>query len=96
MHNSYSNGHDKLNLRPFDHLPLKCDGDLHPTRANLSNDTLLIKETNCAKTVLKSMHKCRSEGLNKLSLRPFDHLTLKCDRDLQPLCTNVSNGTFTH
>ena len=51
---------------------------------------LLLKET-----TLKSMHKCRSYGLVKFNLGPFYHLTRKCDLDLQPTHTNVSNGTTT-
>ena len=45
--------------------------------------------------ILKSMHKCISYGLDKLNLCPFYHLTFKCDLDLQPTQTNVSNGTTT-
>ena len=41
------------------------------------------------------MHKCRIYGPDKLNLLPFYHLTFKCDLDLQPTWTNVSNGTFT-
>ena len=37
--------------------------------------------------------KCRSYGPDKLNLCPFCHLTFKCDFDLQPTKTNVSNGT---
>ena len=44
---------------------------------------------------LESMHKCRSYGLDKLSLWPFYHLAFKCDLDLQSTLTNVSNGTAT-
>ena len=32
---------------------------------------------------------------HKLNLRPFYHLTFKCDLDLQATLTNVSNGTST-
>ena len=34
--------------------------------------------------ILKSMHRCRSYGPDKLNLEPFYHLTFKCDLDLQP------------
>ena len=44
---------------------------------------------------LKSMHKCRSSGLDKLYSWSFYHLTLKWDLDLRPNWTNVSNGTYT-
>ena len=42
-----------------------------------------------------TMHKCSSYGPDKLNLWPFYHLTFKCDLDLQPIWTNVSNGTST-
>ena len=45
------------------------------------------------KIILKSMHKCRSYGLDKFNLWPFYHLTFKCDLDLQPTQINVSTGT---
>ena len=45
--------------------------------------------------ILKSMHKCRSYGPDKLNLLPFSHLTFNCDLDLKPSSTNVSNGTAT-
>ena len=44
-----------------------------------------------SKIILKSMHKCRSYGPDKLNLWPFYHLTFKCDLDLHPTWTNVSN-----
>ena len=47
------------------------------------------------KIILKSMHKCRSYGPHKHSFWPFYHLTFKCDLDLQPTWTNVSNGIST-
>ena len=37
-----------------------------------------------------TMHKCRSNGLDKLNFRRFDYLTFKCDLDLQPTSTNIS------
>ena len=39
------------------------------------------------------MNKCTSYGPDKLKLWPFYHLIFKCDLDLQPMWTNVSNGT---
>ena len=41
------------------------------------------------------IHNCRSYGPDKLNLCPFYHLIFKCDLDLQPTGTNVSNGTST-
>ena len=40
------------------------------------------------------MHKCSNDP-GKLNLLPFYHLTFKCDLNLQPTKTNVSNGTTT-
>ena len=51
---------------------------------------LLLKEI-----ILKSMHKCRSYGPDKLNLWSFYQLTFRCDFDLQSTWTNVSNGTAT-
>ena len=45
--------------------------------------------------ILKSMHKCRTDGLDKLNLWPFYHLTFKCDLDFQPTWTNSSNDIAT-
>ena len=42
--------------------------------------------------ILKTIHKCRNYGPNKLNLWSFYHLTFTCDLDLQPTWTNVSNG----
>ena len=53
---------------------------------------LLLKEILC-KIILKSMHKYRNYGPDKLSLWPFYDLTFKCDLDLQQTPKNVSNGT---
>ena len=41
------------------------------------------------------MHKCKSYGPDKLNLRPFNHMTFKCDLDLESTQTNISNGTTT-
>ena len=40
-----------------------------------------------------TMNKYTSYGPDKLNLWPIYHLTFKCDLDLQPTWTNVSNGT---
>ena len=39
------------------------------------------------------MNKCTGYGPDKLNLWPFYHLTFKCDLDLLPTWTNVSNGS---
>ena len=90
MHKCRSYGPDKPNLWPFYHLTCKCDLDLQPTWTNVSNGTSIPQgEQLCH--ILKSMHKCRSYGPDKLNLWPFYHLTWKCDLDLQLSRTNVSN-----
>ena len=95
MHKCRSYGLDKLNLGPFYHLTFKCDLDLQPTQTNNSNGTATHQGEQQGKILLNSMHKSRSYGLDKLNLGPFYHLTFKCDLDLQPTQTNVSNGTTT-
>ena len=55
---------------------------------------LLLKDNNCAKLFLKSMHKCTRYGPDKLNIWQFWHLFDPCDLDLQPTWKNVSNGTF--
>ena len=62
---------------------------------NVSNGTISPQGEHLCKIILKSMHKCRSYGLDKLNWWPFYYLTFKCDLDLQPTQTNVSNGTTT-
>ena len=49
-----------------------------------------------SRNFIKSMHKCRSYGQDKLNLWLLYHLPFKCDLDLQPTWTSVSNGTSTH
>ena len=71
-----------------------CDLDLQPNWTNVSNGTSTQGEQ-LGQIILKSMHKCRSYGADKLNLWPFYHLTCKCDLDLQPTWTNVSNGNAT-
>ena len=41
------------------------------------------------------INNCANYGLDKLNLWPFSHLTFKCDLDLQPNRTIISNGTST-
>ena len=53
----------------------------------------LLKGNNCAKLFLKSMHKCTSYGLDKLSIWPVWPLFDPCDLDLQDNWKSVSNGT---
>ena len=59
------------------------------------NGTATPREEQLCQIILKSMHKCRSYSPDKLNLLPFYHLTFKCDIDLQPTWTYVSNGTAT-
>ena len=75
---------------------LTWDRNLQPTWTNVSNATLIYLGQQVCESILKFMHKCRSKGLDKLNLRPFDHLTLKCNLELQPPWTNNKNGSFTH
>ena len=72
-----------------------CDLDLQPTWTNVSNGTATHQEEQLCQIFLKSMHKCRSYGADKLNLLPFYHLTFKCDLDLPHTWVNVSNGTAT-
>ena len=95
MHKCPTYGQDKLNLWSFYHLTFKCDLDLQPTWTNVSNGTLTPKEQQQCQIILKSMHKCRSYGLDRLNLWLFYHLTFMCDFDLQPTWTNISNDTST-
>ena len=91
MHNCRSYGPDKLNLWPFYHLTFKCDLHLQPTWTIVSNDTLTPQREKLCQFFL--IHaKCRIYGPDKLNLWPFYHLTFRCDLDLQPTWTNVSNG----
>ena len=62
---------------------------------NVSNGTATPQEEQLCQVTLKSMHKCRSYGTDKLNLLPFYHLTFKCDLDLPHTWINVSNGTAT-
>ena len=82
MNKCRSHGPDKLNLWPFYHLAFKCDLDLQVTWINDSNGTYTQQGEHLCQIILKSKTKCRSYGLDKLNLRPFYHLTFKCDLDL--------------
>ena len=53
-----------------------------------SNGTATHQGEQLCKVILKSMHKCRSFGPDKLNLWPSYHLTFKCDLDLQPTWKN--------
>ena len=81
---------DKLN-----HLTFSCDLVLQPTWTNVLNGTATPQEEQLCHIILKSMHKCRSYGTDKLNLLPFYHLTFKSDLDLPHTWINVSNGTAT-
>ena len=93
MHKCRSYGLDKLNLWPFYHLTFKCDLNHQPTQTNVSNGITTPQGDHLCIIILKSMHNCRSYCPGMLNLWPFYHLTFKCDLDLQPTQTNVSNAT---
>ena len=61
---------------PFYCLTFKCDLHLQFAWVNVSNEQL-------SQIILKSMHKCRSYGPDKLNLWPFYQLTFKCELELQ-------------
>ena len=58
---------DKFNLWPFYHLTLKCDLDLQTTCTIVSNGTATPQAEQLCHIILKSMHKCRSYGPDKLN-----------------------------
>ena len=90
-HKCTSDGPCKLSLWPFYHLTFKCDLDLQPTWTNVQSGTSTPQGQQLCQIILKSMHKCRSNGQDKLNLWPFYHLTFKCGLALQPTWTNTSN-----
>ena len=47
------------------YVTFKCDLDLQPTWKNVSNDTSPPQERQQCQIFLKSMHECRSQGLEK-------------------------------
>ena len=51
--------------------PPKCDTYLQPTLTNVSNGTCTPKGDQRCQIILKSMHKCRRYGPEKLNLWPF-------------------------
>ena len=75
MHICTNYGPNKLNLWQFYHLTFKCKLDLQLT--NVSNGTTTPQREHLCKLILKSMHKCRSYGPDKLI-----YVTFMCDLDL--------------
>ena len=70
------------------------DGVSERTKTNVSNGTSTLQGEHLCYIILKSMHKSKSYGLDKLNkFMTFCHLTFMCDLDLQPTQINVSNGT---
>ena len=55
---------------------------LQPTWTDVSYGTATAQAELC-QIILKFMHKCRSYGLDNLSLWPLYHLTFMCDLDFQ-------------
>ena len=95
MHNCRSYGSNKLHLWPYS-LIFKFDLDLQNTWTNFSNGISNPQGEQLCKIILKSMHKCRSDGPDTLNLCPIYHLTFKYDLDLQPTWKNVSTDTSSH
>ena len=95
MHKCTSYGLGKPNLWPFYHLTFKCDLDLQPSWTNDSNGTSTPQGEQRCQIIFKSMHKYTNCGPDKLSLRPFFHLTFKCDLDLNLPEQMFQNGTDT-
>ena len=52
---------------------------MHVHEQMFQNSTSTLQEEHLCKIILKSMHICRSYGLEKLI-----YVTFKCDLDLQP------------
>ena len=52
----------------FNHLTFKCDLDIQPTWTNVSNGTVTPQGEQLCQIILKSMHKCRSNGWDKLNI----------------------------
>ena len=59
-------------LWPFYYMTIKCDLDLQPTSTNVSNGNSTPQEQLC-QIILKFVHKCRSNGPDKLNLWSFAH-----------------------
>ena len=66
MHKCRSNGLDKPDIRPFVHLTLNCDFDLHSTSTNTLSGTFTYLGEQMCHIFAKSMHKFRNNGLDKL------------------------------
>ena len=80
MHKSKSYGLGKLNkFMTFYFLTFMCDLDLQLTQINVSNSTTTPQGEHLYNIYLKSMHKCRSYGPDKLI-----YVTFKCDPGLKP------------
>ena len=71
------------------------DLDLQPTQTNVSNGTTTPQGEYMCKIILKSMHNCRSLAWRSSVYDHFIIWTFKCDLDLKPTQTNVSNSTTT-
>ena len=78
-------------FRLFSHLTFMSDLDLQPSWTNVLNGTSSPQGQQPCQIILKSMHKCTSNSLDKLNLWPFSHLTFKYDLVLQSTWTNVSS-----
>ena len=59
-----SYGPDKLYLWAFYHMTFKCVLDPQPTKTTVSNGTTTPQGEHMCKIILKSMHKCRSQGIS--------------------------------
>ena len=97
MHNFRSNGPGMLKFKNL----WSADLQIRPRPSNFSNkrkknSTFIHLGKQLCQTKSKSMHKNRGKGMDTLNLRQFYHLTLKCDLDLRPTCTDVSSVTFTY
>ena len=65
MHKCTTYGPDKLNLWPFYHLTIKGDLDLQSTWTNVSSGNFTLQGHQLCQIILKSMHKCTSNGLDE-------------------------------
>ena len=68
MHKCRSYSPDKLILLPFYHLTFKCDLDIQPIWTNVSKGTATPQGEQLSQIILKSMHKCRRYGWDKLNI----------------------------
>ena len=88
MHKCRSYGPDKLNLCPFYHFTFRCDLDLQSTWTNVLNGTSTPQGEQLCHIILKSMHKYRSYGQDKLNLWPLQEWLLP-----STYLKSVSNGS---